>query len=203
MDPEQAKAAIEALRNNDQAAALAILEAMVIAAVSGEEAAESPPADPLAASAEPAPPSPEEKALETALTILTGAAGPAERVVFLTSLIDERVKHAEKVASLELSSRLELVGELVKMSVEFPATAFDGDPKDRKLKARLLNEPLPELRARVATHKAAGGKPRNEPPARGAESVVTLSALDAANAKKAGMTAEQFTAAKQNAVKRA
>jgi hypothetical protein len=199
MDAEQIKALIEAIKNKDGDAALAIAEAMLVSAASGEAApaGDSASADPLAASAEPAPPSPEEKALEAALTLLTGADGPAERAVYLTKLAEER---ATRVA-LELSSRFELVGELVKLGVEFPSTAFVGDPAERKLEDRLALEPIAKLRARVATLKAAKGAPV-APPTRGTETV-TLSAIDAANAKKAGMTAEQFIAAKQNAVKRA
>src|SRR4051812_19793005 len=126
MDAEQIKALIEAIKNKDGDAALAIAEAMLVSAASGESApaAETASTDPLAASAEPAPPSPEEKALEATLTLLTGAEGPAEQNAFLTTLIAERTKHAERVATLELSSRFELVSELVKLGVEFPSTAF-------------------------------------------------------------------------------
>lgn len=205
MDPEQIKALIEAIKNQDGAAALSIAEAMLVAAASGNAAGETaesePAADPLAASAEPAPPTPEEKAREAALTLLTGATGPAEQTVFLTGLIAESAKRAEQIAALDMSSRRELVGELVKLSVEVPATAWVGDPKDRVVAPRLLAEPLPELRARVAVLKQAKVAPYT-PPTRSTE-IVTLSAVDAANAKKAGMTAEQFTAAKQAAVKRA
>jgi hypothetical protein len=199
MDAEQIKALIEALKNQDGDAALAIAEAMLVSAASGE-AASAAESDPLAASAEPTPPSPEEEALEATLTLLTGVGGPAERTAFLKKLIDDRAKHAERVATLELSSRFELVSELVKLGVEFPSTAFVGDPSDRKLVARLANEPIPELRARVAVLKQAKGAPP-APPTRGTETV-TLSAFDAAAAKKAGMTPEQFTAAKKKAVRR-
>jgi len=206
MDAEQIKALIEAIKNKDGDAALAIAEAMLVSAASGEAAEPAAggeaSADPLAASAEPAPPSPEEKALEATLTLLTGAEGPAERTAFLSKLIEERTKHAERVATLELSSRYELVSELVKLGVEFPSTAFVGDPADRKLVARLSAEPIPEMRARIAVLKKAKVAPP-APPTREQENVVTLSAIDAANAKKAGLTPEQFIAAKKNAVKRA
>jgi hypothetical protein len=200
MDPDQVKAAIEALKNNDAAAALTILEALIVAAAGGNADAAADVADPLAVSAEP---SPEEQALETTLTTLTGCAGPAERVVFLSKLISERAEHDKKVAALELSSRRELVGELVKLGAEFPSTAFVGEPKDGVLVARLSAEPLADLRARVGVVKASKGAP-NVPPARKAGTeLVTLSAFDQAAAKKAGMTNEQFAEAKKNAVKRA
>lgn len=203
MDPDQVKAAIEALKNNDAAAALTILEALIVTAAGGnaaEEAAEGePPADPLAASAEPTP---EQTALSATLVTLTGAAGPAEQTAFLAKLLAERGAHAEHAAALELSSRYELVGELVKLNVEYPATAFVGDPVERKLVPRLANEPIADLRARVVAVKAAKGAKQNIPPTRGGGEVVTLSAVDVAAAKKAGMTAEQFIAAKKNAVKR-
>lgn len=203
MDAEQIKALIEAIKNKDGDAALSIAEAMLVSAASGE-AAPAPEAeasaDPLAASAEPAPPSPEEKALEATLTLLTGADSPAERTAFLAKLIEERTKHAERVATLELSSRYELVSDLVKLGVEFPSTAFIGDPADRKLVARLSSESIPDLRARVAVLKQAKGAPV-APPTRSTETV-TLSAFEAASAKKAGMTPEQFISAKKNAVRR-
>jgi hypothetical protein len=198
MDQEQIKALIEAIKNKDGDAALQIAEAMLVTAASG--GSEPPPADVSDPLAVPADPSPEDQALETALTTLTGADGPAERLTFLNKLIEDREKQAKRAADLELTSRFELVGELVKLNVEFPATAFEGDPKDRKLVSRLLVEPIADMRARVATHKAARGGP-NLPPARGGD-VITLSAVDQAAAKKRGLTAEQFIAAKKNAVKR-
>ncbi len=203
MDAEQIKALIEAIKNKDGDAALAIAEAMLVSAASGE----APPApaggegDPLAASAEPTPPSEEEKALEATLTLLTGAEGPAEQNAFLTTLIAERKSHAERVATLELSSRFELVGELVKLGVEFPSTAFVGDPADRKLVARLSGEPIPELRARVAVLKAAKGAPV-APPTRSTETV-TLSKDEQAFCTKNGLTPEQFAAKKAGSVRKA
>jgi len=202
MDAEQIKALIEAIKNKDGDAALAIAEAMLVSAASGETAepaAEGAAADPLAASAEPAPPSPEEKALEATLTLLTGAEGPAERNVYLTKLIEERATRA----TLELSSRFELVGELVKLGVEFPSTAFVGDPADRKLVARLSSEPIPELRARVATLKAAKGAPPVPPTRKPTETlggrefttsqgVVTLSASEIKNCEASGAKLEDY-----------
>ncbi len=205
MDAEQIKALIEAIKNKDGDAALAIAEAMLVSAASGEAAtpAAGTEGDALAASAEPTPPTPEEKALEATLTLLTGADGPAERNAFLTKLVEERTKHAERVATLELSSRFELVGELVKLGVEFPSTAFVGDPADRKLVARLSAEPIPELRARVATLKAAKGAlptpPTRKDPAVGdgrtfttSQGVVTLSASEIKNCEESGAKLEAY-----------
>jgi hypothetical protein len=205
MDAEQIKALIEAIKNKDGDAALAIAEAMLVAAASGEAAETAEVAsDPLAASAEPTPPSPEEEALEATLTLLTGAAGPAERTAFLTKLLEERTKHAERVATLELSSRFELVGELVKLGVEDPATAFVGDPADRKLVARLTNESVPDMRARVAVLKKSRGTPLAPPtrktgsaPAGGREfttshGVVTLSASEIKSCEESGAKPEAY-----------
>lgn len=205
MDAEQIKALIEAIKNKDGDAALAIAEAMLVSAASGEAAkpAEDAAADPLAASAAPTPPTPEEKALEATLTLLTGADGPAERTAFLTKLIEERTTHAERVATLELSSRFELVGELVKLGVEFPSTAFVGDPADRKICARLSAEPIPELRARVTTLKQAKGAPLTPPtrkdPAAGdgrtfttSQGVVTLSASEIKSCEESGAKPEAY-----------
>lgn len=208
MDPEQIKALIEAIKNQDGDAALAIAEAMLVTAAGGSAspAGDSGAGDPLESSAEPKPPTEEEKALEAALSLLTGAEGPAERTAFLTKLIEERTKQAERTAALELSSRFELVGELVKLGVEFPSTAFVGDPKDRKLVARLSAEPIPELRARVATLKAAKGAPLTPPkrgegaPAGGGDSrsfttshgVVTLSASEIKSCEESGAKLEAY-----------
>jgi ribosomal protein L12E/L44/L45/RPP1/RPP2 len=209
MDPEQIKALIEAIKNKDGDAALAIAEAMLVSAASGnaaEEAAEGEPvaADALAASAEPKPPSPEEKALESALTLLTGAEGPAERTVFLTKLIEDRKAHAERAATLELSSRFELVGELVKLGIEFPSTAYVGDPADRKLVARLSAEPIAELRDRVAVLKKAKVTAITPParkeaaPADGGRAfttshgVVTLSASEIKSCEEMGAKPESY-----------
>jgi hypothetical protein len=204
MDAEQIKALIEAIKNKDGDAALAIAEAMLVSAASGEApASEGAPTDALAATPEPAPPSPEEEALEATLTLLTGVGGPAERNAFLTTLIAERTKHAERVATLELSSRFELVGELVKLGVEFPSTAFVGDPADRKLVARLSTESIPDLRARVATLKQAKGPaitpPTRKDPAVGdgrtfatSQGVVTLSASEIKNCEASGAKLEAY-----------
>lgn len=205
MDPEQIKALIEAIKNQDGDAALKIAEAMLVTAAGGGDAAaaDSASTDALAASAEPTPPTPEEEALEATLTLLTSATGPAERNAFLTKLLEERTKHAERVATLELSSRFELVGELVKLGVEFPSTAFIGDPADRKLVARLSAEPIPELRARVATLKQAKGTPptpparKDEAPAGGrafttSQGVVTLSASEIKTCEESGAKPEAY-----------
>jgi hypothetical protein len=205
MDAEQIKALIEAIKNKDGDAALAIAEAMLVSAASGEAApaASGGEGDPLAASAEPTPPTPEEKALEATLTLLTGADGPAERNAFLTKLVEERKAHAERVATLELSSRFELVAELVKLGVEFPSTAFEGDPADRKLVARLSSESIADLRARVAVvKKAKGAAPtpparKDEVPAGGrsfttSQGVVTLSASEIKNCEASGAKLEAY-----------
>jgi ribosomal protein L12E/L44/L45/RPP1/RPP2 len=208
MDPEQIKALIEAIKNQDGDAALKIAEAMLVSAAgggsddlpAGGDGAES---DPLAASAEPTPPTPDEEALDATLTLLTGAAGPAERYTYLTKLVEERAKLAERTATLELSSRFELVAELVKFGVEFPSTAFVGDPADRKLVARLSAEPISELRDRVATVKQARGAqiapPTRKPetPAGGrafttSHGVVTLSASEVKNCVESGAKPEAY-----------
>jgi hypothetical protein len=207
MDAEQIKALIEAIKNKDGDAALAIAEGMLVSAASGEAApAGGVESDPLAASAEPTPPSPEEEELEATLSLLTGIVdAPSERIVCLKKLIEERTKHAERVATLELSSRFELVAELVKLGVEFPSTAFVGDPADRKLVARLSSESITDLRARVAVvKKAKGAAPpapptrKDETPATGGRSittahgVVTLSASEIKSCEESGAKPEAY-----------
>jgi hypothetical protein len=57
-------------------------------------------------------------------------------------------------AKLEATERRQLVGELVRLGVEIPATAW-GDDKGTVPVKRLAEEPIDELRARVKTLAAA------------------------------------------------
>jgi hypothetical protein len=80
-------------------------------------------------------------------------------------------------SALDASSRLELVGELVKLGAELPATAWEGNPEDRKPCSRLVAEPVEAMRSRVAALRAArpDGHQGPKPPApkRDAEGLTT------------------------------
>ncbi len=181
MDPEQAKAAVEALKNGDAAGALAILEAMIVAAVSGEEAAEGDPAvappmaaDPLAADPEPPP---AKLAALSALRTLTGCASLGEAVIELTALATARDTVRAQKAALDESARVIMVGELVKLGAETPATAYAAEGQ---IAARLLGEPIADMRTRLVSLRAAVRPLAVQPPARPAadSNAVTLSAHD-------------------------
>lgn len=81
------------------------------------------------------------------------------------TLEGERTKLAKERAALEGSERRRLVGELVKLGAETPATAWAEDDKgvnDGKTPVkRLADEPILELRARVAKLAKAKGSPKD------------------------------------------
>ena len=100
---------------------------------------------------------PEKKAnrklLRSALCRSTGKSTFAEAVaeveVFRKSHIEletERTKLAAERAVLESADRRKLVGELVRLGAEFPATVF-ADDKATTLKPRWLKMPIAELRS--------------------------------------------------------
>lgn len=81
----------------------------------------------------------------------------------------ERTKLATERTTLESSERRKLVGELVKLKAETPATAWakdkDGIPDGKTPVARLANEAMTELRARVAQLSPKGGtRSEKDPP---------------------------------------
>ncbi|MFA5706319.1 MAG: hypothetical protein WDA41_08195, partial [Candidatus Neomarinimicrobiota bacterium] len=83
-------------------------------------------------------------------------------------------------AEAESAERRLLVGDLVRLGAETPATAWRGDPAQRAPVARLLCEPIAELRSRVATLRTARSAPVAPPAAR----AVTLTAAEEAQAAK-------------------
>ena len=198
MDPDQVKAALAALMNDDAEAAKTILQALIVTAASGasdsappvpdgtdplEQNVDEAPADPAEAPADPN--KKEAVAALSALTRLSGCAGYGEAIAFVTKLKADADAVLAQAAELEESSRLELVASLVKLGAELPGTAWAGEPKDRKPVARLLGEPIAELRARVKALSAAKGTApkRLEAPPTGASSV-TLSDSDQVIADK-------------------
>lgn len=173
MDPAKVKEAIEALKNEDGAKALELLESMIASAAGGEETpAEEPPMDeppPEMTSEDPPAASEDEQATKAAsekLTKLTGKASPSEQLEEIerwrashVELTEERAKVAKDQAALELSDRRRLIADLVKLGAETPATAWAGDAKKLVPCKRLAAEPIGELRDRVQVLLAArGGK---------------------------------------------
>jgi hypothetical protein len=201
MDPELIKAALEAVAAGDEKKALEILKQMITSAAGGAPAEAAPEAaSALEASGAPAPKTPEEEAKMLRAEL---AAAKANRdVAKLRAELD--VIKAERDA-VEAAERADLVAELVRLSIETPATAWQGDPKDRKPKARFEAEPIAELRERVALRKAEGplkGPEATPPVGDEAAQVVALSKHQLQAIKARGLTPEQFIAAKNRAVRR-
>lgn len=182
MDPEQATAAVEALKNGDAAGALAILEAMIVAAVSGEEVAETADTmapemaagDPLAADPEPPP---AKLAALSALRTITGCESLGEAVIELTALAAARDRFRAQKAALDESARVIMVGELVKLGAETPATAYS---VEGQIVTRLLGEPIADLRTRLVSLRAVTRPVAVQPPTRSAvdRDLVALSSDD-------------------------
>jgi phage I-like protein len=172
---EQAAAALEAVKNQDGDAALAIVEALLTAGMmpEGEEPpAEEPPAEDLADDDEPDHSADEDKMHNAESTAEVAAA--TARLLRLTNRttlgealeqVDEmrsshvqleakQAKLAEERAALELGERKALSVKLTKLGAETPATT--GLAKGQLVK-RLLEEPLESLRARVKALSAAKG----------------------------------------------
>lgn len=212
MNPEMVKKALEAIKAGDGDAAAAILEEMIAAAAAGAAAADMP-ADGEALSETPdenlSEPQKEEKAALGKLRSLTGKTNLGEACEAIAGGFARLAKIDGEQATLDAGARLSLIADLVKLGAETPATAWDGDPKDRKPVARLASEPLADMRARV---KALGaGRPppaKIDPPAGPAggdagskqfstpHGVVTLSAREIANCAELGAKVETYAANK-------
>ncbi len=123
----------------------------------------------------------------------------AESVKKLTARVAEL--EAEKAAE-EHAERVALVGELVKLGYETPATAWDGEPEKLQPAKRFQAEPIADLKARVALYRKS---PRSnaDPAPLPASTEIKLSKEEKAFCEKNGLTPEQFAARKASAVKKA
>lgn len=116
------------------------------------------------------------------------------------SLEEERQKDATERATLEASERRKLVGELVKLNAETPATAWaevDGVPDGKTPCKRLNDEPIAELRARVAKLTKAKGAtppPVTRPPAKGGDGEHGLSEREIALCKERKIDVSKYAA---------
>jgi hypothetical protein len=185
MDPKIAKAALEALKNGDAQAALALLEQMITEEISEGSMPPGPPGDAGAttenADAPPAPGTPgvpppeagaapddkqkkEMAALSRELVTLSGRSDAGAALAYFRGLHESAARTAEDSALLEAGERRELVAELVKLGVEVPALAWkrdsegnipDGDKREPV--KRLSDEPIAELRSRVTVLRATRG----------------------------------------------
>lgn len=207
MDPEKVKAAVEAIKNGDAAAALSILEEMIVSAAGGGDPASDSAPEPLEDAPDPKPE--DEQVAATALMRLTGAPSVGAAILECDRIKARLEKDESDRVSADRVARRDLVAELVKLGVEFPATAWAGDAAQRVPVNRLAEEPLEELRTRVELHRKA---PRQsapaKPPAGGPgpgdgsttittpHGVVTLSKGELANCKQYGADVNDYAANK-------
>jgi len=188
MDPKLIAEALDALTAGDAEKCAEILKA-VIASAAGA------PADAGAgdgsgasteATAEPPDPDPEKddaEAMARALSSLLKVQSAAEVVAAVKAL-------SADVAALKLSrdadehnERVQLVGELVKLGAELPATAW-ADADKRVPVDVLRTMPMPALRARVEAFRKAPRALAATPPAQGATGIAALSDEDRARAEQ-------------------
>lgn len=208
MRPEDIRKAIEALKEENGDAALAILESALVAAAGGEEMEEPDTEEPAASEAEAPSEEPREEELAQqdavkalrALSVITGTADTDEIVTLAASWAKRIADVEEREQEIELSERRVLVGELVKLGAELPSTAWEGDAKARKPVARLLSEPLDGLKARVNALK--GARPAAVKPPTAPSSAVKLSQVDLKAAEAMKITPEEYAARKAAAVRR-
>lgn len=212
MDAAKVKEAIEALKAEDGAKALELLESMIASAASGEEApADEPPADdapPAEMADEPPPANDDQQAMKAASEKLVKLTGKTSLLEALTdvedwrvshvTLTDERAKMAKEHAALELTERRKLIADLVKLGAETPATAWAGEAKKLVPVRRLSEEPIDGLRERVKSLLASrGGKIPTalKPPA--GDGLQMLSERELAKCKKLGIDPEKYLANKK------
>ena len=215
MDPEQIKAAIDALTDGSMAKALGldssaspsdILDA-VQAAVNAlgpssdpDSSADNPAPDPATAESADAPPMMNAFARELGCET---AAEAFEKLKTLKARVDGL---DTEQSALDNAKRTELVGELVKLEAETPATAWDGDPKDRKVCARLAAESVDAMLSRVTSLRATRATRATKTPPTRIESPATqkktYSREVLAHCKKLGITTEEFEARKAASVRR-
>jgi phage I-like protein len=109
----------------------------------------------------------------------------------------QRAALSEERATLEGGERRRLVGELVKLSAETPATAWAPDgagvPDGKTPVKRLADEPIAELRARVAKLSAVNGRRDSPRPPAGTETH-GLSARELAMCSEKKIDPEKYAA---------
>ena len=208
MDPEQIKAAIDALTNGTLATALGLdasaKPSEIVAAVQAAAAAvgggepsspyNAPPTDPAAESA--------DVPVTNALNRIMGTSTSAEALAALSAMRAKVDALDGERRTLEAAQRTELVTALVTLGVEFPATAWDGDPEARVPCRRLASEPLAELRDRVTALRKLKPAPVVAPPAAPKAGIESLSRGELSECKRLGIDPADFLERKANAVRR-
>ncbi len=190
LTPEQVQKVVDAIANEDVEAMKTLLTELM----AGAPAEEKPPEqDPALA---------EMTAAAPELLSATGATTIKDALATVAAWGKNAKETADKAASIELASRMTLVGDLVKLGAETPATAYADKDGKKVLVPRLLSEDFTSLRERVTALKASKGDvvSLNKQPSK---TVKTFSAGDIAGAKKLGITPEEFIARKDAAVRKA
>lgn len=203
MNAELVKKLLDAIEAGDLEALKGIAKELVAAAAAGGEPAD-PGAEAMSDTAETPPEdSPDMKELaalraEVArLSKVTSQTQNAE-LIKLRAEVDRLKGLADATESAE---RLELCGELVKLGVEFPVTAWEGEPEKRVPVKRLRDEPIDGLRARVEQLRKLAPARGNAvaPPSaaperefRTSHGVVTLSAGEVKACEEAGAKLEDY-----------
>lgn len=164
MDPEKVKAAIEAITAGDSEAALELLKDMIATAASEGEAPASDDAGEMALEQDPEEEPDEDEKMMSRVVLsalgrdtIDGAADEAKRLISLG------LKYEKERGQTEASRRRELAARLVKLDKETPATAWEGNPEDRKPAEHIRAMSLDALEKRVkafeAVHKEAPRAP--------------------------------------------
>ncbi len=221
MDPAKIKAAMEAIKNQDGEAALALLESFLTdeAAEMGGDAGTPPDGAATADTGDTGKPA---AGTPAALSVDTAAASMLMRVTGTTDLAGAEASLRAVVANasetvatrnaVDLAARRELIGELIALGVETPNTAWDGKPELLVPKKRFEAETVADLRARVANLKATRGVKQGvrTPPAAGSvvgaeldveAAVRALKPSELAACKKNGLEPAEYVRRKAAAVR--
>jgi hypothetical protein len=209
MNPEIVQKLIEAIKGQDDAAALAICEEILAALAGGAPPADATPPDPTAAASDAAPAdAPAMAALGREVVRMSKAANAGEAATLIKNVFEAAAKVEGDRVALEQSERRGLVADLVKIGSETPDTAWKRDEAgeigegDKRVPVkRLAEEPIAELRSRVvALKKSRPVNPELKVPSGDAPAAITHKL--AAELKRRGISVEEFNANKNSAVRR-
>jgi len=203
MDKTLIQSALDALIAGDAEKCAEVLKQIITSEVVGEEAVDpmdgmpagAPPADGADAGAGLSIDKSGATLLLSSLLRVTDAADPSEALQIVETWGKAQEEVRAQRAGLELSSRRMLIADLVKLGVETPGTAWEGDDKSSRLPvARLMAEPIDALRARVAI--LAKSVTRSAPallrPASDDAPAVTLSEREQSLIKASGISEMEF-----------
>jgi len=172
MTPEQFEKAMAAVKDQDGAAALTILEGLLAVAATGAEGGEKP------AEGEAAQGAPDAAAGASAL----GAHAQIPELAELRSAVSAQGVEIARLradrTSAEHTRRLSAVSTLIDLGAETPATVWSGDPAKGILVARLSAEPIADLESRVAVLSAEITERRGRGPTPPVGGIAALSAAD-------------------------